>query len=77
MNEQQIKQIMTNTVGLICAELTDAELAVLNLTVLMDGDPHGRLFDYDKVKSLFTQDNGTKMHEETKEALTRIVNSRL
>lgn len=77
MSEQQMNAIMRSVVALTCKELTDEELAVLNLIAITDGDPHGRLFDYEEVKALFTECSGMRMHAVTKEALAAVVNSRL
>jgi len=77
MDEQQMRQIMAATVAVTTAELSDTELIVLNLVAQTDQDPHGRKFDYKLVEGLFTEDSGTKMHPETKIALTNVVNSRL
>jgi hypothetical protein len=80
MDENTMRQIMINCVSLVCDQLSDAELAVLNNVAQLDQNPHdheGELFDYEKVKSLFTAVNGTRMHEETKVALASIVNYRL
>lgn len=77
MDEQRMNAIMCSVVALTCKELTKEELAVLNLIAITDGDPHGRLFDYKKVKRLFTESNGTRMHAVTKEALAAIVSERL
>ena len=65
------------TVALVCQELSDIELAVLNNVAQCDFDPHGRLFDYERVKHLFTEAGGTQMHEETKQALAMVVGRRL
>ncbi len=77
MDEQQMKQIMVTVVGVATDELTDFELAVLNNVVQLNVDPHGRDFDYDKIKALFTEKGGTRMHNETKLALSAVVNRRL
>ena len=77
MNENKMRRIMVTTVGMTCDELTNKELAVLATVATTDQSPRNRLFDYEKVKSLFTQNDGTKMHEETKLALAAIVNYRL
>lgn len=77
MNENQMMGIMATVVDMICDKLTDLELAVLNNCVQLDSDPHGRLFDYETVKMLFTENNGTRAHDVTKEALARVVNARL
>lgn len=77
MSEEDLTRIMQTAVRIICDQLNDAELAVLNNVAQMDIDPHGRLFDYAAVSMLFTQDNGTRMHTETKRALAAVVLQRL
>lgn len=77
MDKNQMRVIMAAQVSLVCEELTDLELAVLNNVVQLDGNPRGRLFDYEKVKGLFTERDGTKAHDEVKVALAAVVNSRL
>lgn len=77
MDEQQMRQIMVTTVGVVTDELTDLELATLNNVAQLNMDPHDRVFDYDKVKALFTEGDGTRMHKETRLALSIIVNWRL
>jgi len=76
MNEQEMKQTMAINVDITTKDLTDLELAELNNVVQLDMDPHGRIFDYDKVEALFTI-NGVRTHEETKAALAMVVNRRL
>lgn len=68
---------MYTVVAVVCKDLSDIELAVLNNVAQCDFNPKGRLFDYDRVKHLFTEDNGTKMHSETKDALAAVVLRRL
>ena len=77
MNDQQMRQIVAATVSITTNQLSDAELAVLNIVAQTDQDPRGRKFDYKLVKGLFTENNGMKMHSETKVALANVVNSRL
>jgi hypothetical protein len=74
-DEQQMQAMMAASVAMAVQDLTNEELVVLNLCAQLDQDPHGRIFDYEKVSSLFTE-NG-KMHTATKEALARVVNHRL
>lgn len=73
----RMERIMVASVGVVTNTLSDEELAALNLCVQLDMDPHGRIFDYDAVQSLFTEDGRTRTHDATKEALARIVNRRL
>lgn len=77
MKDEKMRQIMAVIVSLTCNELTDIELAVLNNVAQLDQSPHNRLFDYEKVKELFTERDGTRMHEETKIALAAVVIKRL
>lgn len=77
MTEQQNLAAIRAVVDLACKDLTNEELAVLHLVSITDDSPHGRLFDYNKVKPLFTEANGTRMHSMTKEALAVIVGQRL
>ena len=72
-----MNKAMYAVVALICKDLTDIELAVLNNVAQTDSNPKGRLFDYKRVRNLFTEDNGTKMHDETKNALAAVVLRRL
>ncbi len=64
-------------VEVMCVDLSDLELAVLNNVAQLDGNPHNRVFDYEKVSALFTERDGTRMHDETKDALAVVVNNRL
>ena len=75
--EEKSKVSMYAIVSSICNELSDIELNVLSLVAQLDQDPRHRLFDYDKVDLLFTENNGTKMHQETKLALMAVVDDRL
>jgi hypothetical protein len=77
MNQTELSAIMYANVALIINDLTNDELAALNLVAALDSSPHGRLFDYEKVAPLFTEADGTRMHQETKNALSRIVLARL
>lgn len=77
MTEEEVNKIMKVTVALVCNQLSDQELATLNLVGQLDQDPKNRIFDYEKVKCLFTENKGKTMHEVTKDALARIVMLRL
>lgn len=80
MDYSEEKKIATNIyyalVAAVCDRLSDTELAGLNLVAQLDQDPHNRSF-YDKAAALFTENNGTKMHPETKLALMAVVDDRL
>ena len=72
-----MNKAMYAVVALITKDLSDLELAVLNNVAQADFDPKGRLFDYERVKHLFTEADGTRIHPDTKEALAMVVNRRL
>ena len=66
-------------VRLICAALTDSELAGLNLCLATDQDPR-KLPQYDKVSMLFTDSDlmgWPIMHDSVKAALQIVVEERL
>ncbi len=69
--------VMYTIVSIVCDQLTDLELAVLNNVAQLDQSPFNRLFDYGKVASLFTEAEGTRMHDATKEMLAKCVMERL
>lgn len=73
MNKSQ----MIKMIQLTTDKLSDLELASLNIIVQTDQNPHNRLFDYETVKDLFTEDNDIRVHEEIKDALAFIVIQRL
>lgn len=56
--EKMVIVLATMTIN----ELTDDELAALNLAVQLDADPR-RVLGYEKAVSLFTEGNGTRIHD--------------
>jgi len=77
MDEKTMRQIMFKSVSDTCDELTDQELAALNIVAQFGDSPFFRIFDYEKVKALFTVGDGTQMHSETKQALSAVTKARL
>jgi len=69
--------IIVAQVKMAVADMSDQDLAVLNICAQLDQNPKDRTFDYDKVSFLFIENNGTKMHSMTKSALAIVVNERL
>lgn len=75
---------MTDTFALTAASVAIAtkqlsldELVKLNMCVQVNwGDPRDLPF-YDKVRGLFTENSGSEMHNDVKEALARVVLYRL
>lgn len=63
-------------VKLACEGLTDLELAAINNCGQVDWDPRDVL-GYEKVKHLFTEGGGMRMHTDIKEALATVVLERL
>ena len=61
MEKYEMRRDILIVVSLICDELTDLELAVLNNVAQLDMLPYNHKFDYEQVKELFTENNGTKI----------------
>ena len=74
---EAIAGLISVGVKLTCDQLTDQELAALNLAVNFPGFNPRNLPFYSKVSSLFTLDDGNAAHEEAKAALASIVLRRL
>ncbi len=68
---------MAATIAVTTDDLSDIELTVLSIVAQTDQDPRGRKFNYDAVEHLFTENDGTRMHSETKIALAAVVEARL
>jgi hypothetical protein len=68
-------QIMATTVGVTCSKLTDIELNSIYMCALLGMNPD-QVGGYDRIKSLFTEDNGTRMHQTTLDALGVVWESR-
>ena len=64
-------------VTIACTQLEDIEVAVLYMAVTLDNSNIKQVMGYDKVSHLFTQNNGTEMHEETREAFLAYCGGRL
>ncbi len=62
--------------ALCCESLTDLELAAINNVANADFDPRP-VMGYEKIKHLFTENGGLRMHEDIKDALASIVLQRL
>jgi hypothetical protein len=63
-------------VWLATADLTDVELAALNDVAQTGRDPHS-IGSYPQVSDLFIEDNGSRMHRETRVALAAVTLARL
>ncbi len=63
-------------VALTCRQLTDEQLAALNLAVQAGWDA-SNLPGYDHVAGLFTEADGTQMHGDTKAAFAEVALKRL
>jgi hypothetical protein len=57
-------------------ELTTQEMASLYMAASLGNDPR-RVTGYEKAKSLFTENDGTRMHRDTLAAFNSIVSERL
>ncbi len=78
MTDRSTRAILAASIALSVQSFSSQELAALYNTVTFPGaSPKDKLFDYEKVEHLFTEDNGMRMHAETIEALGVVVNMRL
>lgn len=75
MDESQMRLNMIVAVNMTTKKLSDSELAALGRVALTDQDPHGKIFNYEVVKTLFGKDG--KMHKETKDALVSVIERRI
>lgn len=66
---------IASVIALATKDLSNIELAALNNVAQIGANPSG-INCYEKVKHLFTEANGTKMHSEALDALAKIVNRR-
>jgi hypothetical protein len=71
MTELDTSAIIRAHVAIVIAELTEEERIGLRLSLALGSDLYNRSWSY-KLAPLFTQDGGTKMHEETIAALRRV-----
>ena len=63
-------------VALACRQLADEQLAALNLAVQAGWDA-SNLSGYEHIAGLFTEANGTQMHEDAKVAFAKVALKRL
>lgn len=68
-----MNSIVYLSISKVCATLSIDELDSLYLCVMWDQNPKDKLFDYEKVKHLFTEGNGLRVNTDVKEALGEIV----
>ena len=57
--------------------LTDDELIAINLAIKLNNLDIKNVIGYEKIKTLFTENNGTKVHSLVEEAIDREVIKRL
>jgi len=63
-------------VKMTCNQLSDEELNAICMVAIMGSDPR-HVIGYEKAKSLFTENGGTKMHSDTLRAVEQIRNERV
>lgn len=68
-------QIMAKSVRLVTNQLTDDELVAINMAGLLGTNPVG-VMGYEKARTLFTEQNGTRMHSLTSQIVNAICNER-
>lgn len=52
------------------------ELLALNICVILGSNPRNKLFDYNKVAGLFTEENGNKVHGDVALAIYHLTTER-
>lgn len=62
------ERIIYNQVALLAESMTKAELGAMYLAVFFNNSGVKNVLGYDKLKTLFTEKNGTAMHEVTRTA---------
>jgi hypothetical protein len=76
MDKLQMRGTMRAAVALATQHLSDDDLASLNRVAQLESDPRGRPW-YQHVAHLFTEADGTRMNNETKDALAAVALRRL
>ncbi len=69
-------QVMAAVVSLVARNLTDDEMIALNLAMQLDSNPT-HVMGYEKAKPLFTENNGTKAHDEAKRIFYALLMKRI
>jgi len=77
MNRDIIHNQLAVAAEIATRGLKTDELVSLNLVASSGLDPHDRLFDYEAVKHLFTEGEGTKCHAAVREAISLATMKRL
>jgi hypothetical protein len=72
----QTSTLLIPSVRAATEDFTAAELAALNEVAQTGRDPHS-IDGYTRISDLFTEDNGRRMHRETRLALAAVTLSRL
>lgn len=75
-SQEDMERAVYAAVNLACRHLTDIELNAQYLVSMSGFDPKPVL-GYEKISHLFDQDDGKRMHEETKLAFQRVARNRL
>jgi hypothetical protein len=76
MSEKSIQDIILRSTYLACEDLTDVELNALYLGLRLGYDPK-QIAGYDKAKFLYTEQNGTRMHDTIASAFEQVWSSRI
>ncbi|QBQ73167.1 hypothetical protein kac65v162_gp137 [Nodularia phage vB_NspS-kac65v162] len=63
--------------NLSISDLSDDELVALNLVIQLGNPDIKNVMGYEKVKTLFTENNGTRCHSLVEDAFSRAVLQRL
>ena len=67
---------LMSVISVSCTDLTDREMMALCLSLQLGTDPR-QIKGYEKVRELYTEENGTRMHEATKKGFLSLCAARL
>ncbi len=70
------EMLMRAQVAMVLQEMSDEEVVSQRLAVLLNSDPRQR-YGYDKAALLYTEADGTQMHEQTRRAFLAASGARL
>jgi hypothetical protein len=70
------KQMLAKVVNMVIKQMTDDELITHRMIALLGGSHKGR-DGYEKMSALFSQENDTKMHQDTLELFVLLSGKKL
>ena len=74
-DDDEVSEPVLRVMRVLCSRLTDKEFAGFNIVAQLGQNPRG-IAGYEKVKDLFTEDDGTQVNIELRKALLIIAQER-